>query len=160
MRLTSMLSATAIAIYFATCAADADQTKIVIKEASVHAEDSADRRFLRAHREDAAIAEERTSHFNVIGMTKKKKALELIDELLENERLTKAAYIWWQHNQHTLTDIDKFLKLTSQIPQDPPRGFAFEPAPTTSPRGCHCVSTVHQASPGPHGWRAGLIWCR
>ncbi|OWZ02127.1 RxLR effector protein [Phytophthora megakarya] len=47
-------------------------------------------------------------------MTDKEKAVELIDELLGNERLTKAAYIWWQHNHHTLVHIDNFLKLASQ----------------------------------------------
>ncbi|KAG3001033.1 hypothetical protein JG687_00012560 [Phytophthora cactorum] len=115
MRLTGMMSATVVAIYFATCSAtaDFDQTKVLMNGSPLHSHDSTGRRLLRAHQENEATAEERTPKFDLAKLTKGKHAKKLADELVDNHKVAEAAYHWWQHNQVTLKHLDDFLKLAS-----------------------------------------------
>ncbi|OWZ01354.1 Avirulence protein [Phytophthora megakarya] len=116
MRLTSMFSAAVVGMYFAACNADFDQSKVLINGSPALSNDATDRRLLRAHRVDAATAEERAPplpNLSFVGITSKKKAMALADSLVDNEKWAKAAYYLWHYNGHTLDDVDKFLKLAS-----------------------------------------------
>nr|2NAR_A Chain A, Effector protein Avr3a [Phytophthora infestans] len=55
--------------------------------------------------------------FNVAALTKRADAKKLAKQLMGNDKLADAAYIWWQHNRVTLDQIDTFLKLASRKTQ-------------------------------------------
>ncbi|POM60130.1 putative RxLR effector [Phytophthora palmivora] len=116
MRLASFLSATVVAIYFAACSAtaDFDQTEVFVNGSPVHPHGSTGKRLLRTHQDKEASAEERTPNFNLAELTKNKHAAALAEQLMGDHKLAKAAYVWWQHNQVTLTKLDEFLQLASK----------------------------------------------
>ncbi|POM64653.1 Putative RxLR effector [Phytophthora palmivora] len=116
MRLASFLSATVVAIYFAACSAttDFDQTKVLMNGSPVHPHDSTGKRLLRAHQENEISTEERTPSFNLAQLTKSKHAAALAEQLMGDHRLAKAAYVWWENNEVTLTKLDEFLKRASK----------------------------------------------
>ncbi|EEY62601.1 avr3a family secreted RxLR effector peptide protein, putative [Phytophthora infestans T30-4] len=123
MRLAIMLSTTAVATYLTTCSA-IDQTKVLMYGTPAHyIHDSAGRRFLRKNEENEETSEERAPNFNlanlneeifnVAALTKKADAKKLAKQLMGNDKMAKAAYVWWQHNGVTPSQIDTFLKLAS-----------------------------------------------
>ncbi|POM69409.1 Secreted RxLR effector peptide protein, Avr3a [Phytophthora palmivora] len=121
MRLASFLSATMVAIYFAACSAttDFDQINVLMNGSPGHSHASTGKRLLRAHQENEASTEERTPNinFNLAQLTERADAKKLAKQLMGNDKLAKAAYIWWQHNGVTLTKLDDFLKLASRKTQ-------------------------------------------
>nr|AXU25242.1 effector protein AVR3a [Phytophthora infestans] len=127
MRLAIMLSATAVAINFATSSA-IDQTKVLVYGTPAHyIHDSAGRRLLRKNEENEETSEERAPNFNlanlneemfnVAALTERADAKKLAKQLMGNDKLADAAYMWWQHNRVTLDQIDTFLKLASRKTQ-------------------------------------------
>nr|AXU25269.1 effector protein AVR3a [Phytophthora infestans] len=127
MRMAIMLSATAVAINFATSSA-IDQTKVLVYGTPAHyIHDSAGRRLLRKNEENEETFEERAPNFNlanlneemfnVAALTERADAKKLAKQVMGNDKLADVAYMWWQHNRVTLDQIDTFLKFASRKTQ-------------------------------------------